>query len=212
MIKVYVAVLGPVGTNCYILINEESGEAAIVDAADNADRLLDAVEKKGAKLTKLLLTHAHWDHIGAVNDMIDMTSELPVYIGVNDVPLMENPSQNCSSWLADHPDTVSRDKVITLNDGDELEVLGESVKVIEVPGHTAGGVCYYFKDSGILFCGDTVFQGSIGISHLPSVDVATLISSIKEKLLILPDDTKVYPGHGMGTTIGEEKRSNYYLQ
>ena len=212
MIKVYVAVLGPVGTNCYILINEESGEAAIVDAADNADRLLDAVEKKGAKLTKLLLTHAHWDHIGAVNDMIDMTSELPVYIGVNDVPLMENPSQNCSSWLADHPDTVSRDKVITLNDGDELEVLGENVKVIEVPGHTAGGVCYYFIDSGILFCGDTVFQGSIGRSDLPSGDEATLISSIKEKLLILPDDTKVYPGHGMGTTIGEEKRSNYYLQ
>ena len=107
---------------------------------------------------------------------------------------------------------MSRDKVITLNDGDELEVLGENVKVIEVPGHTAGGVCYYFKDSGILFCGDTVFQGSIGRSDLPSGDESTLISSIKEKLLVLPDDTKVYPGHGMGTTNEKKKRSNYYLQ
>ena len=211
MIKVYVAVLGPVGTNCYILINEESGEGAIIDAADNADRLLNAVEKKGAKLTKLLLTHAHWDHIGAVNDMIDMTSELPVYIGVNDVPLMENPSQNCSSWLADHPDTVSRDKVITLNDGDELEVLGESVKVIEVPGHTIGGMCYYIPELKCLFDGDTLFRSSVGRSDFPTGNGEDLLNNIREKLLTLPEDTNVFPGHDSPTTIGREKEHNYYF-
>ena len=212
MIKVYVAVLGPVGTNCYILINEESGEAAIIDAADNADRLLSAVEKKGAKLTKLLLTHAHWDHIGAVNDIIDKLPSLSVYIGEDDIPLMENPSANCSAWLAEYPGTVSRDKVIALKDGEELDVLGESVKVIEVPGHTAGGICFYFQDSEILFCGDTLFQGSIGRSDLPTGDEKQLITNIIEKLMVLPEATKVYPGHGMSTTIGEEKVSNYFLQ
>ena len=212
MIKVYVAVLGPVGTNCYILINEESGEGAIVDAADSADRLLSAVEKKGAKLTKLLLTHAHWDHIGAVNDIIDKLPKLPIYIGEHDVPLMENAAANCSAWLAEYPGTVSRDKVNALKDGEELEVLGETVRIIEVPGHTAGGICFYFQDSEILFCGDTLFEGSIGRSDLPTGNEEQLITNIKEKLLVLPEATKVYPGHGMATTIGEEKHGNYFLQ
>ena len=170
MIKVYVAVLGPVGTNCYILINEESGEGAIVDAADT------------------------------------------IYIGEHDVPLMENAAANCSAWLAEYPGTVSRDKVNALKDGEELEVLGETVRIIEVPGHTAGGICFYFQDSEILFCGDTLFEGSIGRSDLPTGNEEQLITNIKEKLLVLPEATKVYPGHGMATTIGEEKHGNYFLQ
>ena len=212
MIKVYIAVLGPVGTNCYIVINEELKEAVIIDAADNAARLLNAVEKKGAELKALFLTHAHWDHIGAVNDIIREKPDLPVYIGENDIPLMENPAANCSAWLADKPDNVKKEKVTALKDGTEMIVLGERMKVIEVPGHTVGGVCYYFPESETLFCGDTVFQGSIGRSDLPTGDEDVLISSIQEKLMILPEDTKLYPGHGMGSTIREEKMGNPFLR
>ena len=211
MLKIYIAVLGPVGTNCYIVINEDSKEAVIVDAADNAPKLLDAVERKGAELKSLLITHAHWDHIGAVNDILEKKPELPVYIGENDISLMENPAANCSAWLADEPGIVSREKVNTFKDGDEMELLGETMKVIEVPGHTAGGVCYYFPESGIIFCGDTLFQGSVGRSDFPTGDGELLISSIKEKLLTLPSDTKVYPGHGFATTIEEEAESNPFL-
>ncbi len=212
MLKIYIAVLGPVGTNCYIVINEDSNEAVIIDAADKAQKLVDSVVKKGAELKTLLITHAHWDHIGAVNDMLNIMPELPVYIGENDTDLMENPAANCSAWLADAPGTVSREKVITLKDGDEMDILGETMKVIEVPGHTAGGVCYYFSESGILFCGDTLFQGSIGRSDFPTGDGELLVSSIKDKLLTLPPDTKVYPGHGFATTIQEEAESNPFLR
>lgn len=212
MFNIYVAVLGPVGTNCYIIINEETKESAIIDAAASADRLIRAATKDGTDLKCLLLTHAHWDHIGAVNDIAAQLPSLPIYIGENEVDLIESPMMNLSSWLTDVADSVSRDKVNTLKDGDEMTVLGETMKIIEVAGHTAGGLCYYFPESGILFCGDTLFQGGLGRSDFPTGDAELLVEQIKTKLFTLPPETKVYPGHGFATTIGEEEESNPYLQ
>ena len=212
MLNVYVAVLGPVGTNCYIIKNEETKESAIVDAAASADRLLKAAEKDGTELKCLMLTHGHWDHIGAVNDIAAQLPSLPIYIGENEIKLMESPEANCSAWLFGSPDMVSREKVNTLKDGEEITVLGEKVKIIAVPGHTEGGICYYFQESGYLFCGDTLFQSGIGRSDLPSGDEDLLLVSIKEKLFTLPQDTKVFPGHGFTTTIKEEVETNPYFR
>ena len=197
-------------THCYLLCG--SREALLIDTGLGVSDIGKIVKQITSLPILTVLTHAHWDHIGAVNDIIDKLPKLPIYIGEHDVPLMENAAANCSAWLAEYPGTVSRDKVNALKDGEELEVLGETVRIIEVPGHTAGGICFYFQDSEILFCGDTLFEGSIGRSDLPTGNEEQLITNIKEKLLVLPEVTKVYPGHGMATTIGEEKHGNYFLQ
>lgn len=210
-LKVYVAVLGPVGTNCYIAINDETKKAIIVDAAANPERLIRAVEKHGATLEALLLTHAHWDHTAAVNELLEMMPELPVYIGENEASLLADPTFNVSRWLDGTAGSVDPSKVKTVHDGEEMSLIGTTFRCLEVPGHTRGSMCYYFEDQKIVFAGDTLFQGSIGRSDLPTGDEDTLIRSIKEKLLVLPEDVKVYPGHGMGTSIKAEKAYNPFL-
>ena len=122
-LKVYVAVLGPVGTNCYIAINDETKKAIIVDAAANPERLIRAVEKHGATLEALLLTHAHWDHTAAVNELLEMMPELPVYIGENEASLLADPTFNVSRWLDGTAGSVDPSKVKTVHDGEEMSLI-----------------------------------------------------------------------------------------
>lgn len=201
-------VLGDLGTNCYTVVNTDTREAVIIDPAANADFLLKMLKNQNYDLKAILLTHAHFDHMAAVNDLKEAMPEVPVYIGVNDEELLSNCAANLSAMFAE-PVFVKADK--TVSDGELLPMLGTTITCIEVPGHTKGGMCYYFEENKLLFDGDTLFTGSIGRSDFPTGDGELLIRSIEEKLFVLPDDVVVYPGHNSKTKIGREKAGNMFF-
>lgn len=201
-------VLGELGTNCYTIVNTDTRETVIVDPAANAEFLLKMIQNQNYKLKAILLTHAHFDHIAAVNDLKEAMPEVPVYIGINDNDLLSNCAANLSAMFAE-PLFVKADK--TVSDGEKLSMLGTEITCIEVPGHTQGGMCYYFEENKLLFDGDTLFTGSIGRSDFPTGDGELLIKSIEEKLFTLPDDVVVYPGHNGKTRIGREKAGNMFF-
>ena len=209
MYKMSSVTTGPVATNCYTIINEDSNEAILIDASGSVARLLSAVKEAGATPKALLLTHAHFDHMDAVDKIREEYPEIEVIIGANDAPLLEDPSLNLSYSFMGDPVTTKADR--TVSDGEEIELIGIRIKCIEVPGHTIGGMCYFMPELTSLFDGDTLFHGSIGRSDFPTGDGDALIESIATKLFILPDDTRVFPGHDSETTIGWEKANNYYF-
>ena len=209
MYKMSSVTIGPVATNCYTIINEESKEAILIDVSGNPERLLAAVKEAGAKPVALLLTHAHFDHMDATDAVRAQYPDIEVIIGENDAPLLENPSLNLSYGFMGEPVSVKADR--TVSDGDELELIGIRIKCIEVPGHTIGGMCYYMPDLTSLFDGDTLFHGSIGRSDFPTGDGDALIENIATKLFVLPSDIRVFPGHDSETTIGWEKSNNPYF-
>ena len=198
--------------NCSIL--SEDGKAWIVDPGHEADRIAALLEKKELKPEAILLTHAHFDHIGAVPGLLERFPELPVYIGEKDMAVVSHPMNQLPP---DYPPVkkperlraICQESLASLEDLKPLERL-EKLEVIETPGHTPGGVCYYFPAEKLLLSGDTLFAGSVGRTDLPGGNMATLVESLK-KLTALPDDTLVIPGHGPQTTIGAEKRSNPFL-
>lgn len=209
MYKMSSVTTGPVATNCYTIINEDTNEAILIDASGSVARLLSAVKEAGATPKALLLTHAHFDHMDAVDKIREEYPEIEVIIGANDAPLLENPSLNLSYSFMGDPVTTKADR--TVSDGEEIELIGIRIKCIEVPGHTIGGICYFMPELTSLFDGDTLFHGSIGRSDFPTGDGDALIENIATKLFILPDDTRVFPGHDSETTIGWEKANNYYF-
>lgn len=201
-------VLGAFATNCYTVVNTDTREAVIIDPAANAEFLLKMVKNQNYNVKAILLTHAHWDHISAVNDLKAAMPDVPVYIGIHEKELLGNCAANLSAMFAE-PLFAEADK--TVADGDILSMLGTSITCIEVPGHTQGGICYYFEENKLLFDGDTLFAGSIGRSDFPTGDGELLIKSIKDKLFILPEDVVVYPGHNGKTKIGREKAENMFF-
>ncbi len=156
------------------------------------------------KMEAILLTHGHFDHIMAVEDLRKKW-DVPVFASQEERTVLENPQINLSVQLG-KPLAVTADRY--LSDGEELELMGQKVKCILTPGHTCGGMCYYFPKQGVLFSGDTLFQESVGRSDFPTGSMSTLIRSIREKLWPLAPATKVYPGHGMMTSIESEKLYN----
>lgn len=208
-IQIIQNVLGPIGTNCYTLINRALKQALIIDPAANPEVFSEHLDKEGAALKAILLTHAHFDHMGAVRELKSMYPEADVYIGRNDEDMLGDPESNLSYPFTGVSVTAEADRA--LRDGEELELIGARIRVIEVPGHTKGGVCYYFPEEKLLFSGDTLFCGSIGRSDFPTGNGPLLVRSIEEKLLTLPEDTNVFPGHDSLTNIGHEKRTNMYF-
>lgn len=205
--KIKILVLGMVSTNCYIVSNIETKEAIIIDPADRAEVIKESMEAEGLKVVGILLTHGHFDHIMAASDLAS-SYNLKVYANKEEKDLLADPNQNCS---ADVGKNVSLLLENNLSDGEMLTLAGFLIKAIHTPGHTAGGTCYYFVNHGILISGDTLFLESIGRCDLPTGNIIKLKESIKSKLLLLDEDTVVYPGHGDTTTIGYEKRNNPYL-
>ena len=200
---------GPVMTNCYTLINEDTKEAILVDASGRGEQVLRFVKASGAKPVALLLTHGHFDHIDAVEQVRSEYPDIEVIIGKNEEIIMSNPDLNLSYGFTGSPLSIKADR--TVGDNEDIELIGLKIHCIEVPGHTIGGMCYYIQELKMLFDGDTLFCGSIGRSDFPTGDGEALIKNISEKLLTLPEDTKVYPGHDMETNIGREKVSNMYF-
>lgn len=200
--------LGDLGTNCYTVVNTATREAVIIDPAANSSFLIGMIKNQQYKLVKIFLTHGHFDHVGAVPGLKEAYPDVPVVIGKNDEDILRTPEANLS-MMFDEPISLKADELVS--DGEELSLLGTTIKCIEVPGHTKGGMCYYFEENGYLFDGDTLFAGSIGRSDFPTGDGEALLTNISEKLLTLPDETVVYPGHNSRTTIGREKETNPYF-
>ena len=205
--KVQKMVCGSVWTNCYFLINTQTKEMVIIDPADNAPAMQQHLDKEGLKPVAILLTHGHYDHILAADDLRKAYG-IPIIAHEKEKEVLEDPRKNLTSMLGMNY-TLKADQFV--KDGQMLDLAGFSIQVLFTPGHTAGGCCYYIADEGIVFCGDTLFNGSVGRTDFPTGSMSALIRSIKEKLMVLPDQTKAYPGHEGSTDILYEKENNPYL-
>ena len=198
------AVLGMVRTNCYFLIDQETNEVLIIDPADDAAAIRNWCLNNGKKPKAILLTHGHFDHMLAAGELRESLG-VKIYAGEGELELLNNASWNLSaSW--DRPAVLQADEWV--KDGEVLSLAGFQITVIATPGHTAGGVSYYLPEEQVLFSGDTLFSGSYGRVDFPTSSMSQMVHSVRDKLLVLPEDTVVYPGHGEATTIGQEKRYN----
>ncbi len=213
-IKIGRMVIGAAQTNCYFLYREGSREAVVVDPPDKGANIYSALQKNRLDVAGILLTHGHFDHIwglDALRDAANAAAEAegrpPVqgYALEAERELLKDSSMNVSAE-AGRPCSTYAD--VYVKDGEVIRLAGMEIRVIATPGHTAGGCCYYVEEAGILVAGDTLFQGSVGRTDFPTGSMGTLIRSIREKLFLLPEETRVYPGHGDSTTIGQEKRYN----
>ncbi|MEW5953988.1 MAG: MBL fold metallo-hydrolase [Bacillota bacterium] len=198
--------VGGMGSNCYIIGCDQTKEAAVVDPGAEGRRILDRLGRLGLKCTKIILTHGHVDHIGALREVLEATGA-EVLIHELDGDMLTSPSKNLSMFMGALLKFKGADRL--LKDGDNIQVGTVNLEVIHTPGHTPGGICLKVGDD--LLTGDTLFAGSIGRSDFPGGNHNQLINSIKTKLLDFPGKTRVFPGHGPASTIDEEKRFNPFL-
>lgn len=197
-------VVGMLATNCYIVYDDEIKECIIVDPGAGAEQIERTVESLDLKPEAIFLTHAHADHIGAVEALREKY-KIPLYIHEAEEAVYNNRMYNLS------PGNYSlKEGDVRLKDGQEIDIAGMHIKVIHTPGHTPGGCCYYIKDAGTLLAGDTMFRYSWGRTDFPGGSEMQLMDSIRNKLLPLPEDTVVYPGHECATNIGDERRMHGY--
>ena len=196
--------VGGFEVNCSIL--SENGKAWIVDPGQESNRIIDLLAKKGLEPAAILLTHGHFDHIGGIPGLLEKFPDLPVYVHEKDMPMFGHP---LNQLPPEYPPVEGLKGLRSLSGLRSVE--GLEVEIVETPGHTPGGVCYYFPKDKLLLSGDTLFAGSVGRTDLPGGDMATLMDSLR-KLTALPDDTLVIPGHGMHTRIALEKSGNPFLQ
>ena len=197
--------VSPFWTNVYIYYDENSKEAAIVDPGGDCVKLKELLDENKLTLKAILLTHGHFDHIGAVNELREITGA-KVYAYEEEKALLASSEMNEALRIGRKDYTIECDKL--LKEGDIIEICEGRLSVIHTPGHTAGGACFYDEENAILFAGDTLFKDSVGRYDLATASGEALFHSIKEKLFKLPDDTKVFPGHNSATTIGREKVHN----
>jgi glyoxylase-like metal-dependent hydrolase (beta-lactamase superfamily II) len=200
---VHVLPIGPLETNCYLL--EADGEAVIVDPGGNPYALLRYLEEHELTLTRILITHMHFDHILGNADLAKATGAR-IYADKRDEPLLEVTSGTRFGLQPTPPFAYDN-----LEEGD-LTLLGQPCKVIATPGHSPGSLSYYFPDASAVFVGDVLFYRSVGRTDLPGGDAGVLGHSIRKKIYALPADTVVYPGHGPATTVGEEMRENPFFR
>jgi glyoxylase-like metal-dependent hydrolase (beta-lactamase superfamily II) len=200
----------PVGmteTNCYIAGCEESGEGVVIDPGDEAERILAQVKALGLKIKYVLNTHAHFDHIMANGALVEATGA-PLALHPLDLPLLR---QYGGAGFFGLEAPLSPEPDLELAEGDTISFGNYTLQVLFTPGHTLGHVSFYEARAGVIFDGDVLFAGGIGRTDLPGGDYETLLTSINEKLMVLPDETVVCSGHGPLTTIGQERASNPWL-
>ncbi len=195
-------VVGSLSANCYIVGGEEAGEGMVIDPGGHAAEINQAITDSGLKISIIVLTHGHSDHIAALRDIQDRTGA-EVAIHVEDADFLETSSQFGISYRTPHPP----DRL--LHEGDTIDIGGMSFTVLHTPGHTPGSICLLSGNK--VFTGDTIFHKGIGTTLMPGSSRRQLLESIRTRLMALPDDTIVYPGHGRETTIGAERRDNPYV-
>ncbi len=199
--------LGPIQTNCYIVGCEETKEGVVIDPGDEAEQILAEVKALGLTIKYILNTHAHFDHILANGPLVKATGA-PLALHPLDLPLLRQ--NGGAAWFGlESPPSPEPD--LALAESDTLTFGTHTFQVLFTPGHTAGHVSFYEAEVGIVFDGDVLFASGIGRTDLPGGDYETLMASINEKLMVLPDETIVCSGHGPVTTIGQERASNPWL-
>ena len=206
-IKIGRMILGAVGTNCYFVYREGCEEVIFFDPADRGDYIKSQLEERGFKVGSIYLTHGHFDHIWGSNKLRELTGA-KVHALDTERALCESAELNVSAQAGRAYTAIVDEDV---HDGQVITEGDISFKVIATPGHTEGSCCYYFEEAGILICGDTLFQESVGRTDLPTGSGSKLSRSVQDKLFVLPDETKAYPGHGDTTTIGHEKKYNPFF-
>lgn len=199
--------VGHLQANCYIMGDKDTKQVVVIDPGDQGEIIYQIIIRNGYEVQSIIVTHGHMDHIGAVKYIKEKTGA-PVVIHEADSSALTDSVKNLSALMGLECVQVPAD--IELKNGDHIKVGKYELQVIHTPGHSPGGICILTED--ILFSGDTLFQQSVGRTDLPGGNPEQLIHIIRDKLFILPDDTKVYPGHGPSTTIAEEKQTNPYLQ
>ena len=199
-------VVGPLQVNCYLLICEETGKAAVIDPGADAALILQKVEAAKCNVTMIINTHGHFDHIGA-NKRIKEATGAELLIHADDVQLLSQAGMHASVYGLSVEESPMPDRLMA--EGDLLKIGNLDVKVLHVPGHSPGSVCLQVENS--LIVGDVLFAESVGRTDLPGGDHQLLINGIRKKLLVLPDETVVHPGHGPDTFIGHEKIANPFV-
>lgn len=207
--EVQIHSLPPIATNAYLLLDKDSGEAALFDAPLDAWQEIEPrLEEAGCKLSAVYLTHGHWDHMLDAATFNDRN--IPLYAHRDDLVMLEAPSKMASFMV---PGATLRPAKADhlLEHGQEIEILGHKVEIRHVPGHSPGSILFYFPDLNMVISGDTLFAGGVGRTDFPGCSPEALEKSIREQIYTLPNDTTVCPGHGDTTTVGHEKATNPFV-
>ncbi len=210
-------VLGPVQTNCYLFFNNDLKEAIVFDPGDRGDRVFASVKEEGAVLKAVLLTHGHFDHITGVPALMRMVKDegwdTELCASEDEKDILSDAILNCSGSLMGYEDGgISLKADRWLKDNENLSYAGFNIQCIKTPGHTEGSMSFFLPDNRMLICGDTVFEGSVGRTDLPTGSDKDLMRSIRERIAVLPEFTYILPGHGEETTIRDEKVYNPWFQ
>ncbi len=198
-------VVGLVETNCYLVYDDETKRAVVVDPGDNAEKIMALANARGVKPEAILLTHGHFDHIMAAGELKDAW-KATVYAAEKEVEILADSTKNMMESYYRQPLSLTPD--VTLKDNEEFEAAGLHFRMIETPGHTIGSCCYYMEKEAVLFSGDTLFQMSYGRTDFPTGSGKRMVSSVVRLLSELPEQVIVYPGHMGSTKIGFEKQHN----
>ena len=201
--------LGPLQTNCYLAACTDAQQAAVIDPSWDGETIAATAGAEGWEVTHILLTHAHFDHVGGLSEIREATGA-PIYIHQDAVEMLEDAPRSASRWGLNIPPMPAPDEL--LEKGQTISLGNLTVHVLFTPGHAPGHVSFHIPEYETLFDGDVLFQQGIGRTDFPESDHASLIRSIREELLTLPDETRIFPGHGNPTTIGAERRRNPFLQ
>jgi glyoxylase-like metal-dependent hydrolase (beta-lactamase superfamily II) len=201
--------VGPLACNCSILADETTRRATVVDPGDDLQKIQSVLDHHHLTVEQIIVTHAHIDHVGGALQLKRKTGA-PIYMNQHDLPLLKMMDIQ-AGWLGVQPPEVAPPDV-DASDLLDLRIAEQPGQVLHTPGHTQGSICLHMPQSKLLLAGDTLFAGSIGRTDLPGGDMNLILRSLRERLLPLPEDTRVIPGHGEETTIGQERETNPFLQ
>lgn len=209
MLFIETMTLGPVMTNTYIVADENTGEAVVIDPADEGRRIAEELHKRNWRIVNIWLTHAHFDHIAGAAELADNSKPIPpvaLHAADNQLWRIQGGAAFFGMKIDPGPEPT-----IELRHDQILNLGSYQFKVLHAPGHTPGHVMFYNESESVLFCGDVIFQGSIGRTDLPGGDYETLINSINSRVITLPDETVLFTGHGPQSTVGIERQFNPFI-